>query len=56
MDPSDGVDPDREYFIERDPQSSSVPSSSTTIFGVSLEDENAPPPAYFKLPQICKNL
>lgn len=25
-------------------------------FGVSLEGENAPPPAYFKLPQICKDL
>ena len=126
MDPSDGVDPDREYFIERDPQTGelhctlnvpplpnvfsrdwwlsnnmvyagtemvsgfladcwtgAVPGIGLPVklcsradkypelslllkqlgpfefydhFGVSLEDENAPPPAYFKLPQICKHL
>jgi hypothetical protein len=126
MDPSDGVDPDREYFVERDPQTGeralhaerasspkvfsrdwwlsnnmvyagtemvsgfeadcwngAVPGIGLPVklcsradkypelslllkklgpfefydhFGVSLEGENAPPPAYFKLPQICKNL
>ena len=126
MDPSDGVDPDREYFIERDHQTGelhctlkraaspqrvqprlvagqrhgvrrhrdgerlrgrrrtgAVPGIGLPVklcsradkypelslllkklgpfefydhFGVSLEDENAPPPAYFKLPQICKDL
>ena len=126
MDPSDGVDPDREYFIERDPQTGelhctlnepplpnvfsrawwlsnnmvyvgtevvsgieadcwtgAVPGIGLPVklcsradkypelslllkklgpfefydhFGVSLDDENAPPPAYFKLPQICKHL
>lgn len=126
MDPSDGVDPDREYFIERDQQTGelrctlnepplpnvfsrdwwlsnnmvyvgtemvsgfeadcwtgAVPGIGLPVklcsradkypelslllkqlgpfefydhFGVSLEGENAPPPAYFKLPQICKRL
>jgi hypothetical protein len=126
MDPSDGVDPDREYFIERDQQTGKLrctlnepplpnvfsrdwwlsnnmvyagtemvsgfeadcwtgaipgiglpvklcsradkypelslllkqlgPFEFYDYFGVSLEDEKAPPAAYFKLPQICKNL
>jgi hypothetical protein len=126
MDPSDGDDPDREYFIERDQQTGKLrctlnvpplpnvfsrdwwlsnnmvyvgtemvsgfeadcwtgaipgiglpvklcsradkypelslllkqlgPFEFYDYFGVSLEDENAPPPAYFKLPQICKHL
>ena len=126
MDPSDGVDPDREYFIERDQQTGelrctlnepplpnvfsrdwwlsnnmvyagtemvsgfeadcwtgAVPGIGLPVklcsradkypelslllkqlgpfefydhFGVSLEGGNAPPPAYFKLPQICKRL
>jgi hypothetical protein len=126
MDPSDGVDPDREYFIERDPQTGelrctlnepplpnvfsrdwwlsnnmvyagtemvsgfeadcwtgAVPGIGLPVklcsradkypelslllkqlgpfefydyFGVSLEGENAPPPAYFKLPQVCTDL
>src|SRR5262245_51747357 len=126
LDPSDGVDPDREYFIERNPETGelgctlnepplpnvfsrdwwlgndmvyvgtetvsgfeadcwtgAVPGIGIPVklcsradrypelslllkqlgpfefydhFGVSLEGENAPPPAYFKLPQICKDL
>lgn len=126
MDPSDGVDPDREYFIDRDPRTGelhctlnepplpnvfsrdwwlgnnmmysgtevvsgfeadcwtgAVPGIGLPVklcsradkypelslllkklgpfefydhFGESLEGENAPPPAYFKLPQICKKL
>jgi hypothetical protein len=126
MDPSDGIDPDREYFLERDLETGEVhctlnepalpnvfsrdwwlgndmeyigtetvsgfeadcwagvvpgigfpvklcsradkyPELSLLLkklgpfefydhFGVSLEGENQPPPAYFKLPQICKDL
>lgn len=126
MDPSDGVDPDREYFIERDQQTGvlhctlnepplpnvfsrdwwlsnnmvyvgtemvsgfvadcwtgAIPGIGLPVklcsradkypelslllkklgpfefydhYGVSLEGGNAPPPAYFKLPQICKHL
>ncbi|HXU29950.1 MAG TPA: hypothetical protein VN851_05165, partial [Thermoanaerobaculia bacterium] len=126
LDPSDGVDPDREYFIERDPQTGQLhctlnqpplpnvfsrdwwlgndmvyvgtetvsgftadcwtgaipgiglpvklcsradkyPELSLLLkklgpfefydhYGVSLEGSNQPPPAYFKLPQICKHL
>jgi hypothetical protein len=126
MDPSDGADPDREYFIERDQQTGelhctlnepplpnvfsrdwwlsndmvyvgtetvsgfeadcwegAIPDISLPVklcsradkypelalllkelgpfefydhYGVSLEGEPTPPPAYFKLPQICKHL
>lgn len=126
MDPSDGVDPDREYFVERDQQTGELrctlnepalpnvfsrdwwlstdmvyvgtetvsgfeadcwvgaipgiglptklcsradryPELSLLLkkigpfefhdhFGVSLEGQNQPPPAFFKLPRVCKNL
>lgn len=126
LDPSDGVDPDREYFIERDPLTGelhctlnepplpnvfsrdwwlgndmvyvgtetvsgfeadcwegAIPGIGLPVklcsradrypelalllkalgpfefydhFGVSLEGETRPPPAYFKLPQVCKGL
>jgi hypothetical protein len=126
MDPSDGIDPDREYFIERDQETGrlrctlnepplpnvfsrdwwlsnnmvytgtetvsgfeadcwtgAIPGIGLPVklcsradkypelslllkqlgpfefydhFGVSLEGESSPPPAYFKLPHICKGL
>ncbi|MFS8066294.1 MAG: hypothetical protein ACMG6S_07970 [Byssovorax sp.] len=126
MDPSDGVDPDREYFVERDQQTGELhctlnqpplpnvfsrdwwlsndmvyagtetvsgfeadcwtgavpgvgfpvklcsradkypelslllkqlgPFEFSDHFGVALDDSNDPPPSYFKLPNICKNL
>lgn len=126
MDPSDGVDPDREYFIQRDPQTGNpsctlnvpplpnvfsrawwlsndmvytgtetvsgfqadcwagaIPGAGIPVklcsradkypelsllskvlgpfefydhFGVELDGAHAPPPASFKLPQICKHL
>lgn len=126
MDPSDGVDPDREYFVERDQQTGQLhctlnepplpnvfsrawwltndmvyvgtetvsgfvadcwtgaipgvglpvklcsradkyPELSLLLkqlgpfefydhFGTELDTHNDPPPSYFKLPQICKDL
>jgi 2,3,4,5-tetrahydropyridine-2-carboxylate N-succinyltransferase len=45
------------YFAVMPMEKSSVgPFEFYDYFGVSLEGVNAPPPAYFKLPQICKNL
>ncbi len=126
LDPSDGTDPDREYFIERDPGTGElhctlnepalpnvfsrawwagnnmvytgteevsgfqadcwageVPGAGIPVklcsradrypelslllkklgpfefydhYGVALDEQDTPPPAYFKLPQICKHL